>query len=279
MDASMFDSVMAGISGWLALYGLKLLGAVLILLLGMIAARRLTAWAQKLMRRAKMEETLITFGGSLLRFLLGAFVIIAALNQLGFQTASLIAILGAASLAVGLALQSNLSNLAAGVLILLFKPFKLGNVIETSGSTGTVHGINILTTTLKCADGRMVTVPNNKLFSDKVINYSVQKTMRADIVVGIGYEDDIPRAREVIKDILENYPNALKEPAPQILVVELGDNSVNIAIRTHVNKKHYWSAKSDLMEAVKLRFDREGINIPYPQRDVHLIPQEPPQAA
>ena len=279
MDVSTFDSVLAAVNGWLALYGLKLLGALLILLLGMMAARRLTAWGQKLMRKAKMEETLITFGGSLLRFLLGAFVIIAALNQLGFQTASLIAILGAASLAVGLALQSNLSNLAAGVLILLFKPFKLGDVIESSGSTGTVHSINILTTTLKCADGRMVTVPNNKLFSDKVINYSVQETMRADIVVGIGYEDDIPRAKEVIKDILDNYPNALKEPEPQILVVELGDSSVNIAIRTYVNKKHYWSAKSDLMEAVKMRFDQEGISIPYPQQDVHLVSQGTSQAA
>jgi small conductance mechanosensitive channel len=262
------------IQSWLALYGLKVAGALAILVIGLWVTKLLTKAIKKAMQKAKMDETLISFGGKLSKFFLVVIVIMAALNQLGFETTSLIAVLGAASLAVGLALQSNLSSLAAGIMILIFRPFKLGEFIETNGMYGTVESIGIMQTTMRCADGRTVILPNTKVFGDRLVNFSVREVMRADLVVGIGYDDDIKKAKEVLNRVVQEYENAKKDPPPQVFVMELADSSVNLAVRIHVDKDYYWKAKWDLSEIIKLEFDKEGIGIPYPQMDVHLKNQE-----
>ncbi|KIX12761.1 mechanosensitive ion channel family protein [Dethiosulfatarculus sandiegensis] len=262
------------IQGWLTLYGLKVAGALAILVLGLWAAKFMTKAIQKAMKKGNMDQTLVSFGGKLTKFFLIVIVIMAALNQLGFETTSLIAVLGAASLAVGLALQSNLSSLAAGIMILIFRPFNLGQVIETNGMVGTVESIGIMQTILKCADGRTVILPNTKVFGDRLINYSVRDVMRADLVVGIGYDDDIEKAKEVLNRLVEGYERAKKDPPPQVFVLELADSSVNLAVRVHVDKDDYWKAKWDLSEMIKLEFDKQGIGIPFPQMDVHMKKEE-----
>jgi len=273
------NQIWPALQGWLALYGLRLLWTLIILVVGFKVARWLGGMVRRIMAKANLDETLTSFSDNILRFLLRLFVIIAALNQLGFQTASLVALLGAVGLAVGLALQGNLANFAAGVIILLFRPFKLGDVIESSGSTGAVQSITILNTTLKCPDGRIVIIPNNKLISDKIINYSLEEVMRADLVVGISYSDDIPRAKAVLRDVVSQNKRVLADPEPQIFVLELADSSVNLAVRAYVKKENYWNARWELNEAIKLRFDQEGISIPFPQQDVHIFKEDTQAAA
>ncbi len=259
-------------------YGLSLLGAVLILVLGFMASRMVVRLIQKIMRRAKMEETLVSFGGNLLRFGLYAFVIIAALNRVGFQTASIIAVLGAAGLAIALSMQANLANLAAGVLILVFRPFKLGDTIETSRTLGSVEVITITNTQVREPDGRLVILPNNKVFTEKLVNVSAAKVRRIDLVVGIGYDDDLLKAKRVLQEILAQDPRVLAEPAPAVQVLELADSSVNLAVRPWVNNADWWAARCDLTERIKLRLDAEGVSMPFPQRDVHLHSAAPSPA-
>lgn len=267
--------ILTQVQTWLALYGLSLVAALAIVVIGLMVVKYLTRLVVTIMTRAKLDQALITFVGSLTRFALIAVVVIAALNQIGFQTASLIAVLGGAVFAVGMALQSNLASLASGVLILIFQPFKLGDTIECGSVTGTVEHIDILQTRLRCADGRTVVMPNVKLTGDAVTNYSAREVMRADLVIGIGYDDDLIRAKRIVGEVLAAYPKALKEPEPVVAVLELADSSVNLAVRPYVNKDDYWQAKLDLHELIKLRFDAEGISIPYPQTDVHLHKAEP----
>lgn len=263
------DQIIPQIQEWLAFYGLKIISAILILIIGIIVAKYITKSVKLVMKKAKMEEALVSFGGKVIKIALYAVVFIAALNQVGFQTASLIAVLGGAVFALGMALQGNVSSIASGVLLLIFKPFGLGDTINCAGITGTVEKIDIIHTKIKQADGRTVIMPNNKLTTDTLTNYSARDVMRADMVIGIGYGDDIAKAKSVVHEVLAAYPKALKDPEPLVFVMDLGDNSVNLAVRPYVDKGDYWSAKWDLAEAIKLRFDEEGINIPYPQRDVH----------
>lgn len=271
MEGSLaLNAVIIQAKTWLALYGLKIVGALVILVAGTIVAKWLARLTVKIMERAGMDQTLISFGGNLLRFLLISFVVIAALNQLGFQTTSLIAILGAMALALGMALQSNISNLAAGVMILIFRPFKLGDVIDVAGTVATVKDINMLTTRLLTADGRVVIVPNSKVFGGTITNFSQSELRRVDMVVGIGYEDDIPRAKEVLRQIAAEHPKVLQDKEPQIFVKELADSSVNLGFRVWVMPDDYWNTLWEMNETVKLTLDKEGINIPYPQQDVHL---------
>lgn len=263
------DQLLLQVQEWLALYGLKLVSAVVILVIGIIVAKYITKSIKLVMTKAKVDAALVTFGGKAIKLMLYAVVTIAALNQVGFQTASLIAVLGGAVFAVGMALQGNVSSIASGVLLLMFRPFNLGDTINCAGITGTVEKIDIIHTKIKQADGRTVIMPNNKLTTDTLTNYSAREVMRADMVIGIGYGDDIAKAKSVIHEVLAAYPKALKDPEPLVFVMDLGDNSVNLGVRPYVEKGNYWSAKWDLAEAIKLRFDEEGINIPYPQRDVH----------
>ncbi|MBT8338761.1 MAG: mechanosensitive ion channel, partial [Desulfatitalea sp.] len=199
-----------------------------------------------------------------------AFVVLAALSQLGIQTTSFIAVLGAAGLAVGLALQGSLSNFAAGFLMILFRPFSVGDYIEGGGVTGTVEEIQIFTTTLVTPDNKTVIIPNAKIMGDNIINWTVKGTRRVDLVVGIGYGDDIDKARQVIADVLAKDARVRKDPPPQIAVSEMADSSVNFVVRPWVSASDYWAVSFGVTEQIKKAFDDEGISIPFPQRDVHV---------
>jgi small conductance mechanosensitive channel len=265
-----FNNIIPNLQAFAALYGLKIIAALVIFVVGRWVARALRNVAKKMMVKGDVDETLISFVGNLTYITLLAFVIIAALNQLGIQTTSFIAVIGAAGLAIGLALQGSLANFAAGVLMIIFRPFKAGDFIEGAGVAGVVEGVQIFATQLKTPDNKTIIVPNAKMMSDNITNYSAKDTRRVDMVIGVGYGDDLKKVREILEDILAKDDRILEDPAPTIGVLELGDNSVNFAVRPWVKTEDYWGAYFDVTETVKRRFDEEGISIPYPQRDVHL---------
>ena len=252
------------------IYGLKIVIALLILFFGRIIAKLVSKIVGRLMERSKIDPTIIRFVSSLTYIALIAFVIIAALGQLGIQTASFIAVVGAAGLAVGLALQGSLANFAAGFLMIIFKPFKVGDYIEGGGVAGTVEEISIFTTILTSPDNKTIIVPNAKLTEDNIVNWTIKGTRRVDMVMGIGYGDDIDKARQVINDVLAAESRLLKDPAPLVAVVELADSSVNFVVRPWVKASDYWGVYFDLTEKMKKAFDANGISIPFPQRDVHV---------
>jgi small conductance mechanosensitive channel len=253
-----------------AFYGLKIVAAAAIFVVGRWIAKALKSLIQRMMAKSKLDETIVSFVGNLAYIALLTFVIVAALNQLGVQTTSFIAVIGAAGLAIGLALQGSLANFAAGFLMIIFRPFSAGDFIDGAGVAGTVEEIQIFTTQLKTPDNKTIIVPNAKLMGDNIINFSAKDTRRVDMVMGVGYSDDLKKAREILEDILANDNRVLKDPPPTIGVLELGDSSVNFAFRPWVKKEDYWDVYFDLTETVKNRFDAEGISIPFPQRDVHL---------
>lgn len=255
---------------WVALYGLKVIGAAVILFLGRLAARGTRKVLRRLLRKHSVDETLVSFACSLSYVAVLALVIIAALSQLGVQTASFVAILGAVGLAIGLALQGSLSNFAAGVLMVIFKPFKVGDFIEGGGTAGIVEAIGIFTTDLRTPDNKKVIVPNGKLVTDNITNYSAKEERRVDIVVGVSYADNLDRVRRVLEDILQADGRVLKDPAPVIGVLDLAESSVNFAVRPWVKTQDYWDVYFHLHEEIKKRFDAEGITIPFPQSDVHM---------
>lgn len=265
-----FNNIIPNLQAFAALYGLKIIAALVIFVVGRWVARALRNVVKKMMVKGDVDETLISFVGNLTYITLLAFVIIAALNQLGIQTTSFIAVIGAAGLAIGLALQGSLANFAAGVLMIIFRPFKAGDFIEGAGVAGVVEGVQIFATQLKTPDNKTIIVPNAKMMSDNITNYSAKDTRRVDMVIGVGYGDDLKKVREILEDILAKDDRILEDPAPTIGVLELGDNSVNFAVRPWVKTEDYWGAYFDVTETVKRRFDEEGISIPYPQRDVHL---------
>jgi small conductance mechanosensitive channel len=254
----------------LTVYGLKILAALAIFIVGRWVAQGVRKMLQRVMTKSKVDSTLVTFTANLAYIALLAFIVIAALGQLGIQTTSFIAILGAAGLAVGLALQGSLSNFAAGFLLIIFRPFKVGDLIEGAGVFGVVEAIQIFTTQLKTADNKTVIVPNAKLTDDNIVNWTVKGTRRVDMVMGIGYEDDIDKARSLMADIIAADDRVLKDPAPQISVSELADSSVNFVVRPWVKVEDYWGVYFDLTEKIKKSFDANGISIPFPQRDVHV---------
>jgi small conductance mechanosensitive channel len=255
----------------LTVYGLKVISALVILILGRWVALGVAKIIKRVMIKSKVDETLVSFVRNLSYILLLAFVVIAALNQLGIQTTSFIAILGAAGLAIGLALQGALANFAAGVLMIIFKPFKIGDFIDGAGATGTVEKIEIFTTQLKTPDNKTIIIPNAKITGDNITNFTAKGTRRVDLVFGIGYGDDIDKARDIIKEIIKQDARAMKEPEPVIVVSELGDSSVNFTVRVWTSSDDYWSFYFDTIERVKKQFDAKGISIPFPQRDVHLF--------
>jgi small conductance mechanosensitive channel len=265
-----FSNILPRLQELLAFYGLKIVAAIVIFIVGRWVARALRNMIKKMMAKGNVDETLISFVGNLTYITLLAFVIIAALNQLGIQTTSFIAVIGAAGLAIGLALQGSLANFAAGVLMIIFRPFKAGDYIEGAGVAGTVEAVQIFATQLKTPDNKQIIVPNAKMMGDNITNYSAKDTRRVDMVIGVGYGDDLKKVREILEDILAKDDRILEDPAPTIGVLELGDNSVNFAVRPWVKTEDYWGAYFDVTETVKRRFDEEGISIPYPQRDVHL---------
>jgi small conductance mechanosensitive channel len=264
------EDVVIKMQEWVALYGLKVVAAIAILVLGRIAAGIARGVVRRLLRKGNVDETLVSFITSLTYVGVMAFVVIAAISRLGVQTASFVAVLGAAGLAVGLALQGSLANFAAGVLMIVFKPFKVGDFISAGGVTGGVEAIGIFTTELKSPDNKKIIVPNAKVTSDSITNFSANDQRRVDMVAGVGYGDDLAKVRTVLEGILSEDERILKDPAPTIGVLELADSSVNFAVRPWVNTADYWDVYFATQEKIKQRFDAEGISIPFPQQDVYL---------
>ncbi len=253
-----------------ATWGLKVIAAIAILVIGRWLAGVATRVIKAVMTKAKQDEMLVKFLGSIVYYALLAFVVIAAISQLGVQTTSVIAVFGAAGLAVGFALQGSLANFAAGVMLIVFKPFKVGDYVEAAGTAGTIEGIMIFNTRLKTPDNKMVWVPNKKIFDGNIINYNASDTRRVDMVFGCSYEDDLTKAKSILEELLKNDERILEDPAPTVKVSALADSSVNFNVRPWVKTADYWGVYWDMTEKVKLRFDEEGISIPYPQRDIHV---------
>jgi len=251
-------------------FGLNILIALVIFYIGRILARMLQKGVRRMMRSQELDKILETFVSNLVYWAIMIFVIIASINQVGVQTTSLIAVMGAAGLAVGLALQGSLSNFAAGVLIVIFRPYRVGDWVEAAGVSGSVEQVQILTTILKTGDNKQIIVPNSQIMSSIITNYSANDTRRVDMVVGVSYGDDIDKVRATIQKIVDADSRVLKDPACTITVAALADSSVNFNVRPWVKTGDYWAVLFDLTEAIKKRFDEEGISIPFPQQDVHL---------
>jgi len=251
-------------------FGLKLVTALVIFIIGRWVARWLAGLVQKGMAKTGTDATLGGFLRNIIYIALLTFVVLAAIAQLGVQTTSFIAVLGAAGFAIGLALQGSLANFAAGVLIIIFRPFKVGDFVEAAGIAGVVETIQIFTTTLRTGDNKTIVVPNGQITSGTIVNYSAKDTRRVDMVIGVGYGDDLDKVRRVISEVLKEDQRVLAEPEVTIGVLELADSSVNFAVRPWVKTSDYWPVYFDLHENIKKRFDQEGITIPFPQQDVYL---------
>ena len=262
--------VMQLLSDYAIPWGVKIAIALLIFIVGRIVVSAVVKIVEKLMRNSEMDEMLVRFLSSILRWVLLLFVVIAALSQLGIDTTSLIALLGAAGLAIGLSLQSSLSNFAAGVMIIVFRPFSKGDFVEIAGAMGVVDNINIFTTTMTTPDNKEIIVPNGSVLANNITNFSARDTRRVDMVFGISYDDDLRKAKQILQDIISADDRVLADPAPVIALGELADSSVNFIVRPWVNAEDYWSLLWDTTETVKLKFDEAGISIPYPQMDVHM---------
>ncbi|RDL42715.1 mechanosensitive ion channel family protein [Marinomonas piezotolerans] len=255
---------------WLTEKSISIVAGILILFVGKWLARRIADWLEKRMLASKVDKAVAGFSSSILYALMFAAVVLMALGQIGIQTTSFIAILGAAGLAVGLALQGSLSNFASGVLMILLRPFKAGDFVEVAGQMGTVDRIELFHTYMKTLDNRSVILPNSSVMDDTIINYSAQSTRRLDLTIGISYDADIRQARDLMKNILDNEERVLPDPAYMIFVSELADSSVNFSVRIWVKSSDLLQFKSDFLEKVKYTFDENGVGIPYPQMDVHL---------
>ena len=258
--------------GLILSYGVSLGSAILILVIGMWIAKFVKSTSTNILLKRNVDEMLARFGASAAYYIIVVFIAITALRQAGIRglDTQFAAIVAAAGLAVGLALQGTLSNFAAGVMILLFRPFKVGDFIEGGGTMGIVEEVSIFTTFVRTGDNKQIIVPNSGLTGGNITNYSAKETRRVDMEFGIGYDDDIKKVKEILMDILVSDERVLEDPAPQVALSELGDSSVNFVCRPWVKSGDYWPLKFHVNEEVKRRFDEAGINIPYPQRDVHV---------
>lgn len=251
-------------------WGTNIATALLIYLLGRWVIKFLVRSVRLLMEKAKIDDSLGIFLSNILKAILTVFIVIAALDQLGVDTTSIMAIFAAAGLAVGLALKDSLSNFSAGVMLIMFKPFKVGDVINAAGITGTVESIKVFNTLLITGDNQEVIVPNSHIYGGVITNLTTKETRRIDLVIGIAYEDNIVRAKETLEDIMSRIPYILNDPKPAIMVLELGESSINLAVRPWVKTGDYWGVRSELLQMIKEEFDKQGLSIPYPQRDLHV---------
>lgn len=255
-------------------WGINIALALLIFIVGRIVVGILIGLFGKVMARSKYDNMLVDFVKSILNAILMLFVVVASLDQLGVDTTSLVALLGAAGLAIGLSMKDSLANFAAGVMLLIFRPFKAGDYVEAGGTAGSVKNIGIFTSTFNTPDNKMVIVPNGAIYSGNITNFSAMETRRVDMVVGISYGSDLRKAKQILTEMMAADARILKDPAPQVAVAELADSSVNFVVRPWVKSADFWAVKFDLTEAIKLRFDEENIGIPFPQMDVHLHKQD-----
>jgi len=254
----------------ISVHGLNVLIAFIIFIIGKRVSRSLAKLTESLLKKADVEETLTAFLKNIVYYALVTAVVIAALGQAGVNVTSFLAVLGAAGLAVGLALKDSLANFAAGVMLILLKIFKKGDYITAAGESGTVTNISIFSTVLTTPDNKVVVIPNSAVLSGNITNVTANDTRRVDLVMGIGYDDDLLKAKELLIKIVNEDPRVLKEPAPQVEVSELADSSVNFVVRPWCKTEDYWGVYFAITEKVKIVFDQEGISIPYPQTDVHI---------
>ncbi|NGP77580.1 mechanosensitive ion channel [Balneolaceae bacterium YR4-1] len=269
-----FNNIQETIMPFIITYGLDLVGAIIILFVGWIVAN----WIQKRIKKAgrkseKLDETLTTIFAKTAKVVVMVVVIIAVLQQFGVQTASMLAVVGAAGLAIGLAWQGTLSDIAAGIMLLIMRPFKIGDAVEVAGTSGVIDEIGLVLTKMHTFDNIAMYIPNSDIWGTKIMNYAKNDTRRVDMVFGFGYDDDMDKAMQIAREVLEADERVLKDPEPQIAVSELADSSVNIIVRPWTAKENYWGLKFDVTKRIKERYDEEGLNIPYPQRDVHVFQQ------
>jgi small conductance mechanosensitive channel len=265
------DDVVSQINLLVTSYGLRVVGAIVILVVGFAGARMGRRATVNVLQRANVDPSLVGFTGSLIYFFILTIAVVATLSKFGIETTSFVAVLGAVGFAVGFALQGSLSNLAAGILLLLFRPFRIGDFIEAAGIMGTVKEIHLFNTILATPDNVKIVVPNGKVYGDTIKNYSANDTRRLDLVVGISYESSIPLAMETARGIADGDERVLADPEPMVVVTELADSSVNVLLRVWIRKEDYWAVKFDLTRLLKTTFDEKGIEIPFPQRVVHMV--------
>ena len=270
MDASKIQGIVAKVVDLGLPFLFKVIAAILIYIIGKFMAKVIANVVEKVMRKSKVDESLIGFTKNAVNAVVWIFTILAAVNKLGVQTTSFIAILGAAGLAVGMALQGTLANFASGVMLIIFRPFKTGDFISGGGIMGSVKDIQIFNTILAGPDNRKIIVPNSKLTGDTITNFSDIEERRIDLTFGISYDDDIAKAKDILNSLVEGDERILKTPAPVIAVSELGDSSVNFVCRPWVKPGDYWAVYFDLLEKGKIALETGGLSIPYPQTDVHL---------
>jgi len=268
------ESMRALFENYVLVYGLNLVFALLIFFIGKWVANMVTKLVQSLLAKGKVDQVLIDFVSGIIKSILVLFVTIAALGQLGVDTTSLVALIGAAGLAIGLSLQSSLQNFASGVMLIMFRPFTAGDFVEAAGISGVVEKISIFNTVMRSGDNKELIVPNGAIYGGVIVNYSARDTRRIDMVFGIGYDDDIKQAKEIMQLILAADERILEDPAPLVAVSELADSSVNFVVRPWVKSGDYWGVHFDLNEKIKMAFDEANISIPYPQMDVHLNKSE-----
>jgi small conductance mechanosensitive channel len=274
MDASAEDLVQTVVT-LVSTWGLQVIGALAVLIVGRVVAGSLRRMTRRALERAELEPVLVPFFANGVYYLTLAAVVIAVLSLFGIETTSLIAVLGAAGLAVGLALQGTLSNFAAGVMLLIFRPFRVGDYVEVAGTAGSVQEVGIFSSVLHTPDNVKITIPNSAVYGDTITNYSANDTRRNDLVVGISYDDDIARAIETIRKVLAGDSRVLDDPESTVAVAELGDSSVNLVVRPWCAAGDYWPLRFDLTRMLKEELEAAGCSIPYPQQDVHLHPNGP----
>ncbi len=263
------DNMISMAMTYISIYGLKVLGSLAIFYIGKWAIKIVCSLSAKIMKKSNVDETLSKFLVKVINGLLFVMVILAALNNLGVDTTSFIAIFGAAGLAIGLAFKDTFSNIGAGVLLIFFKPFKVGDVISAAGETGCVEEITVFSTLLTTPDNKQIIIPNGGIVGGNITNFSKKETRRVDFVFGIGYDDDLKLAKSTLEEIFNADERVLKDPKPFVAVGELADSSVNFTVRVWVKSGDYWGVYFDSIEKVKLTFDEKKISIPYPQMDIH----------
>lgn len=271
------EQILETVTVWFTTYSIKIVAAILIFIIGKWLCRKITNLLTKIMEKNNIDVTLVKFLGSIVYYTLFIVVMIAVAGQLGINTTSFLTIIGAAGLAIGLALKDSLSNLASGVMLIMFRPIKIGDFVDVGGVTGTVQSIDIFNTTIHSPDNQKHIVPNASITSGVITNVTANDNRRVDLVIGIGYDDDIAKAKGILEAIIKKEERVLENPATKIAVSELGDSSVNFVVRPWVKTSEYWDVYFALTEEIKITFDKEGISIPYPQQDVHLFSEQKSQ--
>lgn len=268
------DEILIRIYEYVIKYGLNMLAAVIIFIVGRWGARIVSNLVESLFHRSKLDATLASFIKDIAYFGIMVFVVIAAVNKLGVETTSIVAVVGAAGLAIGLALQGSLANFAAGVVLIILKPFHVGDVVETAGVLGTVKEIRIFNTVIHTPDNKCIVVPNSKVTNDNIVNFTAVPERRVDLIFGISYGDDMKKAKEILLKVVNDHPKVLKNPAPQVAVSELAESSVNLVCRPWAKPQDYWDVYFDVTEKGKLELEKAGLSIPFPQRDIHLFQEK-----